>query len=147
MSTADMLLLAVHASATAAMVGLIWFVQIVHYPLFAAVGENSFVDYEALHTVRTGWVVGPLMGVESLSAVVIAVGLTDEVGVALAVVGLVLLVGIHASTILLQVPAHRRLSTGFDASVHRRLVRTNWIRTVGWSLRGLVAVAMLVVAV
>ena len=64
-----------------------------------------------------------------------------------AVVGLVLLVGIHASTILLQVPAHRRLSTGFDAGVHRRLVRTNWVRTVGWSLRGLVAVAMLVVAV
>ena len=24
---------------------------------------------------------------------------------------------------------------GFDAEAHRRLVRTNWVRTVGWSLR------------
>ncbi|MCK6525129.1 hypothetical protein L6R49_27300, partial [Myxococcota bacterium] len=32
------LLLLIHAAATWFMVGLIWFVQIVHYPLFSAVG-------------------------------------------------------------------------------------------------------------
>ena len=38
------------------------------------------------------------------------------------------------------------MNQGFDAAVHRRLVRTNWIRTVGWTLRGALAVAMLVIA-
>lgn len=34
-------LLLVHAAATWAMVGLVWFVQVVHYPLFAQVGGMS----------------------------------------------------------------------------------------------------------
>jgi hypothetical protein len=37
---------------------------------------------------------------------------------------------------MLQVPLHQKLSSGFDAAVHRRLVATNWWRTVGWTLRG-----------
>jgi hypothetical protein len=40
----------VHLAATAAMVGLIWFVQVVHYPLFASVGADEFVAYENAHT-------------------------------------------------------------------------------------------------
>ena len=51
--------------------------------------------------------------------------------------GVGLLVVIWLSTFLLQVPRHRTLESGFDISVHRRLVGTNWIRTFAWSLRGL----------
>ncbi|MEQ1727476.1 MAG: hypothetical protein ABL982_03770 [Vicinamibacterales bacterium] len=60
----------------------------------------------------------------------------------LAVAGAVLLAIIWASTALLQVPAHNRLERGFDADVHRRLVRTNWIRTVCWTARVVVALTM-----
>jgi hypothetical protein len=72
--------------------------------------------------------------------------LRDEVGLLLPAIGLALLALIHASTVFLQVPAHRRLSDGFDAATHDRLVRTNWIRTAGWTMRTVVAVAMVVVA-
>ncbi|HEX2205610.1 MAG TPA: hypothetical protein VHG91_20025 [Longimicrobium sp.] len=40
------------------------------------------------------------------------------------------------STALLQVPMHGRLERGFDAAAHRRLVATNWVRTVAWTARG-----------
>jgi len=50
-------LLLVNAAATLFMVGVIWFVQIVHYPLFALVGEAAFSEYERHHARRTGWVV------------------------------------------------------------------------------------------
>ena len=36
------LMLLTNAFATLAMVGLIWFVQVVHYPLFAKVGNSCF---------------------------------------------------------------------------------------------------------
>jgi hypothetical protein len=39
------------------------------------------------------------------------------------------------STFTLQVPAHRALLQGWSEPVHRRLVLTNWIRTVAWTLR------------
>ena len=51
----------VHAFATVAMTGLIWFVQVVHYPLFARVGEEGFHAYEAAHARATSRVVAPLM--------------------------------------------------------------------------------------
>ena len=55
------LLLLAHAGTTLFMVGLVWFVQVVHYPLFGRVGEDEFVAYSRL----TGWVVGPPMLLEA----------------------------------------------------------------------------------
>ena len=56
-----------------------------------------------------------------------------------AIIGLALVTLIWLSTALLQVPCHEDLSNGFDTEIHRRLVATNWIRTVAWSLRSLLA--------
>ena len=66
------------------------------------------------------------------------------IGGALAWCGLGLLAVAWVSTGLWQVPAHRRLAGGFDAVTHRRLVRTNWVRTVAWSARGIIACALIV---
>jgi hypothetical protein len=44
--------------------------------------------------------------------------------------------------VFLQVPAHEGLSQRFDPDLTRRLVRTNWIRTIGWTARGVLAVVM-----
>ena len=145
-STGLAILLTTHLGATAAMVGLIWFVQIVHYPLFREVGTDHFVEYEARHVALTGFVVGPPMAIEGLTALAIAAVAREEVGLPLIAVGLGLLAVIHASTVFLQVPAHASLSDDYDDAVARRLVSTNWIRTVGWTLRGGVAAAMIVVA-
>ena len=49
MSDGEAVLLVVHLAATAAMCGLIWFVQVVHYPLFAGVGDDGFTAYEQRH--------------------------------------------------------------------------------------------------
>lgn len=125
------------------MVGLIWFVQLVHYPLFLRVGQSGFVAYEQEHTSRTSWVVGPLMGLELVCALAIAVRPPGDLPAAVGWFGLLLLAGVHASTVVLQVPSHRRLGVGFDRDVVCRLVRTNWIRTVGWSVRGVLAAAMI----
>ncbi|HUF03629.1 MAG TPA: hypothetical protein VMM38_05570 [Aridibacter sp.] len=38
-------------------------------------------------------------------------------------------------TFLVQVPIHNSLSKGFDDSLVKKLVRTNLLRTVAWSLR------------
>jgi hypothetical protein len=134
------LLLLVNAAATFFMTGVIWFVQIVHYPLFARVGAGVFSDYERDHARRTGWVVGIPMLVE----LAVAIATVVVLGGALAWVGLALLVLIWLSTGLLQVPAHGRLQRGFDAVTHRRLVATNWVRTVAWSTRAVSTVLLLV---
>ena len=47
------------------MVGIIWLVQIVHYPLFSRVGAAGFAIYSGAHSRLTGLVVGPPMLVEA----------------------------------------------------------------------------------
>jgi hypothetical protein len=139
-------LLTVHLLATAAMVGLIWFVQVSHYPLFALVGRPGFPAYQEQHQWRTSLVVGPLMGVEIVAAAWISLDPPAGVHPWLAVGGLLLLIGIHLVTATCSVPSHARLRAGFDEGTHRFLVATNWIRTAGWSVRGVLAASFVVAA-
>jgi len=141
MSLADLLLLA-HLAATLVMVGVIWFVQAVHYPLFAAVGEAGWEAYAEEHVRRTGRVVGPPMLVEGATAALLLVWRPASVPAGWAWAGGALLAAIWLSTAFLQVPRHRRLGGGFHPAAARTLVATNWLRTVAWTVRGLLALAM-----
>jgi hypothetical protein len=62
---------------------------------------------------------------------------------ALPLLGLALVAVVWTSTALLQVPAHRKLAAGYHAGAHRRLVRTNWVRTAAWTARGALVVGAL----
>jgi hypothetical protein len=77
---------------------------------------------------------------------IIAGTMRSHTGLPLNLASLSLLALIHGSTVFVQVPAHGRLTGGFDLAVVRRLVRTNWIRTVGWTARTVAAASMVVVA-
>lgn len=146
LSSAEVGLLAVHLLATAGMTGLIWFVQAVHYPLFARVGEEGFRTYADRHQRQTSFVVGPFMATEGATALWLWFDPPGDLGRPLPFVALALLGVVLASTVLLQVPAHARLSGGYDAAVIRRLVVTNWVRTAGWTARAVLAAVMLVIA-
>ncbi|MFN0149420.1 MAG: hypothetical protein ACKVU1_01750 [bacterium] len=136
------LILLVHTGSTLSMCGLIWFVQIVHYPLFASVGRDEFARYESEHGRRTLWVVGPLMIAEGITASWLLAFPPLGYDRAIPLTGFVLLLLIWVSTAVLQVPAHMRLAHGFFPDQHRRLTRTNWIRTILWSCRALIALWM-----
>lgn len=131
-----------HLAATLFMVGLIWFVQVVHYPLMARVGRAEFVAYEQAHTRRTAWVVAPPMLVELATGIALLWVRPAGVSLAAALAGVALLAVVWGSTRFVQVPCHETLSRAFDPGVHRRLVSTNWVRTAVWSLRGILAVWM-----
>lgn len=128
-------ILALHVGATLAMTGLIWFVQVVHYPLYSLVGEDSFRAYHELHVQRTTRVVAGPMLVELGTAAWLYLAPNEGFSSRMAGLGLVLLAIIWLSTALLQVPSHGRLQHGYSSAPHRFLVATNWIRTTAWTLR------------
>lgn len=120
------------------MVGLIWMVQIVHYPLFARVQQEHFADYQELHQKWITPVVGIPMIVEVVTAILLVRTIPKGMAPWLPWLALGLLILIWLSTAFLQVPCHSQLSSQFDEQAHRRLVSTNWIRTIAWSLRGVI---------
>lgn len=136
------LLLIANLISTWYMVGLIWMVQIVHYPLFGKVGAEQYVSYQTSHQSLTTLVVGPPMLVEIVTATCLLWLRPTAVPAWLVYVAFALLMVVWASTAFIQVPCHEKLTSGFDAAIHSRLVVSNWIRTVGWTGRGLLVTWM-----
>jgi len=134
------LMIGIYFLLSAYMCGLIWFVQVVHYPLFRQVGPDVFGVYEQMHTRLTTWVVAPVMVAELGLGIWLCFSYLDiwwwmQLG----------LMGVlWISTFFIQVPLHAKLSEGYSSPVARKLVRTNWIRTVGWSLKALLLLVWLV---
>ena len=131
----------IQAFSTLALVGLIWTIQIVHYPLFSLVGDRQYAEYQAQHMRRISLVVGPLMLTEAGCSLLLLIMAPSN---PLALVGFVLVVAVWLSTVCLQMPCHSKLARGFDAETLTKLVGSNWIRTVAWTARGVIALAMLI---
>lgn len=129
----------VHAAATWFLTGLIWVIQVVHYPLSSRVGAAGYRDYQLAHQSLISFIVGPVMLFEATSAILLLFTRRDPA----TVIGAALLAVIWLSTAFLQIPLHNALATGFDPEVHARLVQTNWIRTAAWTARGIFALYIL----
>ncbi len=128
-------LLAAHIFATFAMTGLIWFVQGVHYPIFAFVPNDAFVDFENAHTQFTGYIVFPVMLIELGSAIALLFFSGNTISRKLRIWNLALVLIIWASTFLIQVPIHQSLSIGYSTEAQEMLVLSNWLRTALWTVR------------
>ena len=145
-----MILLVVHAAAVWFLVGLVAVVQGLVYPGLAALGpsvpESVWVEHHDRHTRAMARVVTVPWAVQGVTCAVLLFarppGVPFWLGAVAGVCGAVTV----AVTVLVSVPCHRRLASGFDAAVARRLVVTNGWRTAAWALGGVVAAVMLVMA-
>lgn len=116
-------------AACAAMTGIIWLVQVAVYPLFARLEGPVFTDYHHRYMKQVTFVIAPLMFLEAAScaACLLLGDWRDHV------LPTLLLAMIWASTAVIQVPQHQRLTPETVPA----LVRSNWIRTAAWSTRTL----------
>jgi hypothetical protein len=135
----ELSLLLVHLTSTTLMAGIIWTVQLVHYPLMALVGSDRFVAYEAAHAPRMAGVVLLPWAAQGISTAWLVVARPAGVAPGLIVAAALAAATTVVVTAVFSLPAHRRLADGFDAAVHTRLVRTNWLRTAAWSTHAVIA--------
>lgn len=140
-------LMLVHAAATLIMTGVIWAIQLVHYPLFRYVGAADFVRYEAAHMGAITCLVLPLMLAELLTGGMLAFTPTPGISPLVWWAGAALIGVVWVTTGLVNVPQHSALSLAFDADVHHALVTSNWIRTIAWSLRSAIVIGVVWVLV
>lgn len=141
-----LVLLACHAAVTLGMTGVAWFVQLVHYPLMSAVPPEAFPSYESQHRRRTAWIVAPLMLAEAALAAWLLLAVPTPVRGRGNTAASALLALIWISTFAVQVPLHKRLTRSFDGRLHRRLVRSHWLRTLAWTARSALALWWLAAA-
>jgi hypothetical protein len=119
---------------------LIWLVQIIIYPGFRRIPSKGFVNYHRWYVIRISAIVLPLM----ICEVIVTIGwLMLDSNLFFPLISAFWVVIIWLSTFVLQVPIHNRLQAGKDDACIRRLVTTNWIRTIAWSMK---AVAVTIAA-
>ena len=130
-------LLAVSAFNT----GLIWLVQLVHYPGFAKVGKDAYQLYQEFHMRTISFIVAPSMFLELLLSIGLLFHLKTIGSSSLYLVSVALLLIIWINTAFWAIPVHNKLlNDGLDVDLVGKLVSINWWRTISWSLRTIILV-------
>lgn len=132
-----------HLASSWFMVGLVWFVQYVHYPLLYDLPATAVPTYQQAHIRRTFPLIPLVMLTEALTALLLWPGqVTDSVGWAW-LVNTISLAVVWLLTFAVLVPLHQRLTLGYDPRTHQRLLRWNLARSVAWLAHGLAATGLL----
>jgi hypothetical protein len=129
-------LLLINTLATWFMLGLVVFVQGVHYPLFSYLSKAEISHYMAQHRERTTWVVALPMLLEAITTLLLLYYPPAGVTGAWLLWGAGLLMGIWLLTALTSIPSHNRLSRSFNRQAHQVLLWGNAGRALLWALRG-----------
>lgn len=139
------LLLMLNLLFSAMLTGIIWMVQLVHYPGFLRVGREAGISYQRFHLDRMGWLIVPLMLAElALALWLLFTPMTFIVMEYLNYAAFGLLILVWLVTFLRAVPLHRKLGKeGYEPATTRKLIKTNWWRTAAWSLRTLVLIGLI----
>jgi len=128
-----------HTVFTLAMFGLMWAVQIVIYPQFKSVAPADFATYAADHSSRITVALALLAPAEIVFAAWL--WLDTPAGLSRAAVfasGALLAVG-WISTAIWFGPLHDKFNGEYDLERIDLLIRTNWLRTLLWSARAILA--------
>ena len=117
-------------SVNAGLLVLIWIVQIIIYPGMHGWDRDRFEVLHRDYVPRISCIAVPLILAQAALALWQAALAPNLISVAQ-----VLLIGtVWGVTFFISVPLHKRLSGGYDAQAVTRLIGTNWLRTIGWSL-------------
>ncbi len=131
-----------HAFATWLMIGMIFFVQVVYYPLYKRL-KKHLTTFEKKDLIHMGYLVGPTLMIELVSGVVVLFALDKSITYRiLAYINVTLLVSVWIVSIIIKCRHRSSKKTLMFLRFHHMLLTSNWIRTTIWGIRGVVVLFM-----
>ena len=128
----DNIVINIHFASTAVMVGVIWVIQLLHYPAFHYIEKNNYSQFQKFHMNRISYIVIPAMVIEMLSGIMLVI-INDDF-----IISFSLLVCIWIITFVFFTNIHQRLLSKYENTAVEKLVNLNWIRTTFWTVRLLI---------
>lgn len=114
-----------------ALVLLIWFVQILHYPSFHFHDKATFPESMKFHQNRISLIVVPLM----ICELILSLWFLSQDFSFNNLLTLIIIIFLWVYTFLVFVPLHKKLLIGKNDQLIIKLVKANWIRTVFWTIK------------
>ena len=122
-----------HLIFTSIMTGVIWVIQIVHYPSFHFIEKELYTAFQKFHMNKISIIVIPIMLAELITGIMLFLDKSSKSP--FLIISFVILVLIWLITGVFFSKAHNELMTGYQELVVNQLVVMNWIRTLLWTLR------------
>ncbi len=135
------LIFSLHAFSCFFMTGLIWLVQMVHYPAYRYMNIAVFKNYQNFHTATITFIVGPVMVLEIFTGLALLLQYKFNLTSSVNFLGLIL---IWVATAVWSVPKHGHLALGYNPLVIESLISTNWARTIIWTLRSILILYLMI---
>ena len=124
--------LTIHIISTSIMVGVIWVIQLVHYPSFKYVNESDYIIFQKYHMSNISYIVFPVMFTELITALIILFFGEKSLFFVLSLICLFL---IWVITGVLFTKYHSILKEGKDLMIIEKMIKANWIRALLWTMR------------
>ena len=122
-----------HLIFTSIMTGVIWVIQIVHYPSFHFIEKELYTAFQKFHMNKISIIVIPIMLAELITGMMLFLDKSSKSP--FLIISFVILVLIWLITGVFFSKAHNELMKGYQELVVNQLVVMNWIRTLLWTLR------------
>lgn len=130
------MILTVNLVFAAFLAGLHWYLQIVHYPLFSYIEKKPFIEYHINHLKRNIFILFIPMLAEGAFSILLAFDYPSLLNPMIPILCLCISTGLWLYTFSNIAPLQDKLTTdGFDKEVIKKLEETNWIRTMGWTVK------------
>ena len=122
-----------HLICTSIMTGVIWVIQIVHYPSFHFIEKELYTAFQKFHMNKISIIVMPIMLAELITGIMLFLDKSSKSP--FLTISIIILVLIWLITGVFFTKAHNELIAGYQELVVNQLVAMNWIRTLLWTLR------------
>lgn len=132
--------LLINLFSTFAMTGIIWLIQVTHYPSFRYVEAKDWPQFHAFHSGSITLVVAPLMMAQLLSAISLLFSPLFLTNKYILIANLVLVSIVFIATAFVSVPVHNKMAQYFDSTLIESLILTNWIRTISWTINSVLLI-------
>ena len=127
----------IHLCVTWAMIGAVWFVQFVHYPVYRFLQKKDFYTFQKHHIKQTKALAIPVMVVEAITGILLLWGWGGSALWAYAWINFFLLILIWVSSFHFCMKCHNQLSHEYSPHLILRLLHIHQVRTCFWTARGL----------
>ena len=124
-------LVLIHIFSCFFMTGLIWIIQVLHYPSFHYIGQEAAKEFNRFHVFRITLIVAPIMTAELVTAILLVKSLESH----LLYLNLIMLLITWLITALVSMPLHFKLINKTKTKYIKSLIITNWPRTILWTTR------------
>ncbi len=125
----------IHCIATFIMVGVIWVIQLVHYPSFYFIEKKKYQSFQKFHMRNISYIVMPMMIIELFTGFILIVNFNNFKGYYNFNISLFFLLCTWAITGIIFTKLHNELLKGYDKLIIKKIIKWNWIRTIFWTFR------------